>query len=372
MTVSIGTQRKIPWSPPLLEKEEQEAAINVIRSGWMTQGKQTAAFEQEIAASSGAKYAVAVNNGTSALIAALLVHGIGYGDEVLVPTFTFIATVNAVLAVGAKPILVDCDPKTFNIGPVQLAEKLTQKTKALVFVDVYGMSCDIDALTEFSNQNKLVLIEDAAEAIGAQYKGRPIGSFSHTAILSFHMAKLVPTVEGGCILTQNEEIAVKLRQIRNHGMAGQYHYVTFGLNLRTTDIQAALGREQLKKLTRIVEHRQRLVALYKEGLKDLVSFQEIPSYATVHPHMIFSVFLSSREARDKINKYLTDHGIDTRIAWVPAHLQPYHQELFASQGAFPNSEGAAEGSIALPLGNALTPDEVEIAIRVFREGARQA
>ncbi len=362
-TVSI----KVPWSPPLFEEADLESAIQVIRSCWMTQGKQTAAFEEETAALCGSKYAVAVCNGTAALMAALLACEIGPGDEVLVPTMTFIATVNSVIAVGAKPILVDCDPRTLNVTPELLQSKLTPKTKAILFVDVYGMPCDIDGIAAFAKKHNLRLIEDGAQAIGAGYKGKPVGSFGHLTIISFHMAKLVPTVEGGCILTDDENLAVRMKQIRNHGMAGQYQFVAFGLNLRITDIQSAMGRSQLKKLAKMLELRQALVDQYQDGLKGLVEFQHVPDYVTTHPHMIFSVFLKDRAQRDRVNAYVKEHGVDTRICWTPTHLQPYHKTLLADQGAFPNAEKLGERGLSLPLGNALTPEEVAYAVRITKE-----
>ncbi len=362
--------RKVHWSPPLLEADDQEAAIQVIRSGWMTQNKQTEAFEKELAAVCGAKHAVVVNNGTSALIAALIAAGIKAGDEVLVPTLTFIATVNSVLLIGAKPILVDCDAKTLNMCLEDLERKITPKTKAILFVDVYGMPNDIEALQKISAKHGITLIEDAAESIGASYKGKSFASFSHLSILSFHMAKLVPTVEGGCVFTQDDETATYLKRIRNHGGAAQYQFVTFGLNLRITDIQSAIGRNQLKKLPAILSHRQKLVGMYKDALKGLVTFQEIPSYVTSHPHMIFAFFLKDKATRDKLNTYLNQNGVDTRICWPPIHRQPYHQPLFADQGPFPNSDSLSERNLSLPLGNALTEDEVQYVIQVTKEGLR--
>ena len=364
--------RKVAWSVPLIESEEQEAAIRVIRSGWMTQGKETEWFEKELSQAFNVKHVIVVNNGTSALIASLLACGIGRGDEVLVPTMTFVATVNVLLMLGAKPILVDCDPKTLNVTPEILKSKLTARTKAFVFVDVYGMPCDIEALEAFAREHGLILIEDAAQAIGAGYRGRPIGSFSHPVAGSFHMAKLIAAAEGGCVMVQDDELALKLRRIRNHGMARQYEFVTFGLNLRITDVQSATGRVQLRKLPRMLEHRERLVQQYKQGLRGLVEFQEIPSYVTTHPHMIFSVFFSDRKVRDEVNAHLNQQGIDTRICFPPVHKQPYHQPLFADQGPFPNAEDRAERVLSLPMGNGLTSEDVDYVVQTLKEALVQA
>ena len=232
------------------------------------------------------------------------------------------------------------------------------------------MPCDIDELRVFAEKRKLILIEDAAEAMGAVYNGKPIGSFNHTAIISFHMAKLTPAVEGGCLLTQDDELAARMKQIRNHGMATQYHYICFGLNFRITDIQSAIGRSQLAKLSKTVALRQSLVRQYKDGLLGLVEFQEEPTYVTTHPYMIFSILLPDQVMRDRVNAFLKDHGIDTRVCWVPVHQQPYHKTLSAAQGAFPNADRIAERTLSLPLGNALSSSEVAEVIDAVKQALR--
>lgn len=359
--------RNVPWSCPDIGKEEKEAAKRIIDSGMLTQGKETEAFEKDIESYIGCKNAVAMNNGTSALMTAMLAHGINSNDEVLVPTFTFIASVNAILAIGAKPVLVDSDPKTFNTTPELMERYLTKKTKAIVPVDVAGMPVDVDAFTEFAENNDLIVIEDAAEAIGAQYKKNNIGSFSHTAIFSFHMAKLVTSVEGGCVVTSDGEIARKCSMIQNHGMQKKYEHRLFGLNFRITDIQSAIGRAQLKKINGYIKWRNKLVKIYKKEFGESVEYQKIPDYASVHPHMIFGV-LTDKRKRDYIIKYLKKNGVDTRICWPPVHTQEYHKKIF--NGKYPSSEQIASRIIDLPIGNMLSEEDISYVIKIFKKALK--
>lgn len=360
--------RNIHWSYPDIGVEEKEAAKKVIDSGMLTQGKETESFERDIARYIGCKNAVVVNNGTSALITAMLAHGIGPGDEVIVPTFTFIASVNAVLAVGAKPVLVDCNPKTFNTTPELMKKYLTKKTKAIVPVDVAGMPVDIDAFAEFAKSNNLIMIEDAAEAIGAQYKKSKIGSFNHTAIFSFHMAKLATSVEGGCMVASDSEITRRCALIRNQGMQKKYYHECFGFNFRITDIQSAIGRVQLTKINKYIKWRNKLAAIYTEELGKNVEYQEIPDYATVHPRMIFGV-LTNKKKRDYIRQYLKNNGIDTRVCWPPVHTQEYCRKIF--HGNYPNSEHIASRIINLPIGNRISEGDVNHVVRTLKKALKK-
>lgn len=357
--------RNVPWSPPDIGEDEKEIAKKVIDSGWLTQGKETELFEKDICDYVGCKNAIVVNSGTSALITALLAHGIGPGDEVIVPTFTFISSVNAILAIGAKPVLVDSDLKTFNTTPEFMKKSVTEKTKAIMPVDVAGMPVDIDAFKEFAEKNNLIIVEDAAEAIGAKYKNKKIGSFEHTAILSFHMAKLVTTIEGGCIVTGDNKIAEKCSMIRNIGMQAKYDYKCFGLNLRITDVQSAIGRAQLKKIDKYLELRNKLAKVYKEGLGDSVDYQEIPDYVTLHPYMLFGVLVKNKNKRDAIIENLNQNNIGTRICWPPTHNQEYHSTIF--KGSYPNAELLGSRIINLPMGNALTEEDVRYVVATFKK-----
>lgn len=350
--------KKISWAPPLIGDKERQSVSKVFDSNWFTQGPMTELVEKKICGITKSKYAVMTNNGTSALICSLLAHDIGPGDEVLVPSFTFVATVNAILSVGAKPVLVDCNAETFNTEIKFIKNKITKKTKAILPVDVSGMPVDINALEDFANEHNLIVIRDSAEGLGAEYNNLQIGSFNHTSVFSFHMAKIVSGVEGGCVITNKKQIAEKLKLIRSHGDAGQYNSKIFGLNFRISDIHSAIILEQLKKLNSFLKHRQKIAKLYKNELIDF-KFQEIPDFVTCHPYMLFAILVSSKN-RNSLNNYLNNHGIETRICWPPVHKQKYHSKFFKQ--SFPNSEKIFSKIINLPMGNGLSEEDAMLVV----------
>lgn len=362
----------IPWAKPDFGDEEKRAAIDVVNSGWVTQGKITKQFEEELEGYTQAKDVTVVNNGTAALICALLAHGIGSGDEVIVPSLTFIASVNSIIAVGAKPVLVDSDPRIWNTIPELVREKITDKTKAIMPVDVAGMPIDVEGFEKLAKDENVILIEDAAAAIGSGYKDKKMGGFNHTSIFSFHIAKSLQTIEGGCVLTPFDEIGEKCKSIRNHGMSAPYNskvnlhydYVDFGLNFRITDIQSAIGLVQLKKIDKQIEERNKLVKLYKEELGGEFGFQEVPGYVTKHPYLFFGIMTDVKK-RDELAKYLVRNGVDIRICWLPAHLQAYHKQLFKGV-SLPGAEEVGNRAIELPLGGC-TEDEVQEVIKIIKK-----
>ncbi|HOK39558.1 MAG TPA: DegT/DnrJ/EryC1/StrS family aminotransferase [bacterium] len=357
--------KKIQWAEPDISSGDKELLKQVIDSEWYSQGKYSRLLEEEICKFTGAKYAVTVNNGTSALIASLLISDLQKGDEILVPTFTFIATINSILLLGFKPVLVDCEKDTFNISVEELEKRITKKTKAVLAVDVYGMPFEIDKIKKFCEEKNLILIEDAAEALGAEYKGKKIGGFGHITIFSFHIAKICTMIEGGAITTNSEEDYKKLKMIREHGMLKKYDYEIFGLNFKSTDINCALGYNQLLRINSFLEHRQKIANRYYDNLKGLVDFQKIPDYVTMHPYMIFGT-LVSEEKRDKLNQKLNELGVETRICWLPAHKQQYHSKIF-NNGKFQNSEYIAERIINPPMSNRLSISDVDYICEIYND-----
>lgn len=339
---------KVEWSQPNIGQEEKNAVMRVMDSGWLSQGPETKAFERELGAIVGNQNCVAVNNGTSALITALLAHDVKPGDEVIVPAHTFMASINSILAVGAVPVLVDCDEKTWNTTPELVKAKITKKTKAIMPVDVAGMPVDIFGFQELAEDYKLKLIIDSAESFGAEYRGRMVGDihFEHTTVFSFHIAKQVTTIEGGCIFTNNSEIYHKCKSIRDHGMQGRYNYTMFGLNFRITDLQSAIGRVQLSKLGKALTHRARCVALYKKCIGNKFLYQEKPEYVTRHANLFFGIRAPKRG--NLLNK-LEEKNVGTRICWPYTMDQPFHGKILS--GKFPVSKRISQDILALPLSN---------------------
>jgi perosamine synthetase len=364
----MANERKVFWSVPDVGADEKKAVLETLDSGWLGMGPRTKAFEKELSAYTGAKHSIVVNNGTSALLNALMGYGIGPGDEVLVPTYTFVATASSVIALGAKPVLVDCDPETFNIGPAQVESALAKhpKAKALIFVDVAGLPCDIDALRAVAQKHKLLLLEDAAEAFAGAYKSTRLGNFDHLTIFSFHIAKQVTTVEGGAIQTNRDDLVDKLRLIRSHGEGKEkYVHVELGLNFRPTDIQAAIGSAQLRKADHYIGLRDRIAKMYMKDLGKWLTFQKVPSYAPRPTWMIFMVLAKNKDERDRYNAHLNAHGVDTRIPWPPIHRQPYFVARFG-QVDCPVADQTFDRALSLPIGNAMTEDDVRYVIDVSK------
>ncbi|MGB7124167.1 MAG: DegT/DnrJ/EryC1/StrS aminotransferase family protein [Thermoplasmata archaeon] len=368
------TQYGVPWSSPDLSAEEHRAVAEVLASGWLGMGPRTKEFERGLSSYTGAKQSVVVNNGTAGLLTAFLANGIGPGDEVLAPTYTFAATVNSIIALGAKPVLVDCDPGTLNVTPetVETAMRGHDRIKAIVFVDVAGQPCDIDPLVEIGQRYAVPLIEDAAEAFGAGYRGKVVGGYDHTTVFSFHVAKQLTTVEGGAVVTNNAEIAAKCRLIRSHGEGpDKYVHVALGLNFRPTDIQSAIGIVQLRKVDRFLQLRGELARCYRESLQRHLEFQEVPDFVSQPTWMIFMALCRGRTERDEYVRWLNSHGIDTRIPWPPVHAQPFYVDRFGPS-AFPSADHAYSRVLSLPIGNGLSLDQIRNVVDcsiAFFEGA---
>ncbi|KFM20109.1 UDP-4-amino-4-deoxy-L-arabinose--oxoglutarate aminotransferase protein [Marine Group I thaumarchaeote SCGC AAA799-P11] len=361
----MQNQFKIPWSKPSIGKEELSSLQNVIQSGWLTQGKITQEFETQLSEYLSSNV-ITVNNGSSALTCALLAHGLKPGDKVLVPNFTFFATYSIPKMLGADVILVDVDESTLNMNPENV-EKIvkTQDVKMVIVVDVAGLPVDIDAFVELSHRYNFVLIEDAAEALGSEYKHQKIGSFDHTAIFSFHAAKQITTVEGGCVSSNNEDIVKKLNQIRDLGRlsSGEYVHNIISSNFRTTDLQSAIGIEQLKKIDDFLKSRSKIATGYKKNLKNF-SFQFIPDYVTKHSYMMFFAFAQNQQVRNKYLDSLRTGGVDVRMPWLPLSDQPVNSNLNVIK--FPNSKNIYQNSLTLPIYNSMKNKDLQFVLDTFQ------
>jgi dTDP-4-amino-4,6-dideoxygalactose transaminase len=330
-------------------KPEIDAAIaRVLESCQFVLGPEVAAFEQDFAAYCGTTECIALNSGTSALHLALLAAGVGPGDEVVTVPFTFVASVAAVTYTGARPVLVDIDPRSFTMDPAAVEAAITPRTKAILPVHLYGQSADMDPIMEVARRHRLVVIEDAAQAHGAKYKGRPVGSIGDMGCSSFYPGKNLGAYgEGGAVTTSNAEYARTIRMLRDWGQDRKYHHQLRGFNYRMEGFQGAILRVKLRHLERWTEARRKVVNLYNELLAD--SGVETPAEMPWGRH-VYHVYTLRADDRDGLQASLLAEGIQTGIHYpVPAHLQPAYADLGYGFGAFPHAEAAAEQVLSLPL-----------------------
>ena len=354
----------IPIARPLLGKEEIDAVTEVLSSGMIAQGPKVEEFELAFSEYTGCEYAAAVNSGTAALHIALLAHDIGKEDEVITSPFTFIATANSILYTGAKPVFADIEPDTYNIDPEKIKEKINSKTKAIMPVHLYGQSADMKAIMEIAEDYKLVVIEDACQAHGAECLGKKAGSFG-TGAFSFYPTKNMTTSEGGIITTSDREIAEKSKMIRAHGSRVRYLHEMLGFNLRMTDIAAAIGLAQLEKLDGFNASRQKNAAMLSEGLKSISGI--VPATTREGYTHVFHQYTIRAQNRDKLADFLKEKGIGTGVHYpIPIHKQPYYMEL-GYKDSLPISDKAAEEVLSLPVHPALSRDDVLKVIKEVKE-----
>jgi dTDP-4-amino-4,6-dideoxygalactose transaminase len=342
----------IPIARPILGPEEEEAVSRVLRSGRLAQGPEVAAFEEGFAAIAGSAHAIACANGTVALQMALLAHGIGPGDEVIVPSFTFAASANAVAACGATTVFCDVRDDDFCIDTDGAEARVTPATKAVMPVHLYGQTADMDTVGALARRHGLALIEDACQAHGAAFRDRAAGSFG-TAAFSLYATKNITTGEGGVVTTNDEAIADRLRLLRNHGAAERYVHTTFGLNMRMTEMQAAIGRVQLAHLADWNTKRRENAAFYGgelEGIDGLITPRELSG--RTHVWHQYTVRIPAR--RDAVLERLRDGGVGAEVYYpIPAH----RQAAFADPASLPVAERLAEEVLSIPVHPSLTDDE---------------
>lgn len=351
----------IPIAQPLIGPEETSAVLDVLSSGHLVQGQQVAAFEQAFAALHQARHAVATSSGTTALMAALMAHGIQPGDEVIVPSFSFFATASCVLSVGACPVFADIDPDTFCLSPPAAEAAITPRTAAIMPVHLFGLPADMDQFAAICQRHGLLLLEDAAQAHGAAIDGRPVGHWG-TASFSFYPSKNMTTGEGGMVLTNDEALAARLRMIRNQGMSQQYRHEVLGYNFRMTDLAAALGLAQLRRLPEWNAQRRANAACYDDAITSLQTPGVPPGYT--HVYHQYTVRVPVGLDRDATVAALNERGIGARVYYPTAiHCQPVLQADAAYRNVdLPATMDATRRVISLPVHPAITAGERDFIV----------
>lgn len=365
----------IPYAKQWLDSEDIKAVSEALKTDWITQGPLIDEFEEKLAEYTGAKYAVAVSNGTAALHMAYLALGIKKGDEVITTPLTFSATSNAICYCGGTPVFVDIDQNTLNINPAEIEKKITEKTKAIAIVDFAGVPCDIDAIKEIAQKHNLFVIEDAAHALGSEYKGIKVGGLSDLTIFSFHPAKTITTGEGGAVLTNNKTLYDKMKVIRHHGtvknpeIGGWYYDIeTLGHNFRITSFQCALGLSQLKKLDKFIKRRRGIVGMYNKAFSDIdeIITQREQEHTKSGWH-IYPIQFKTKN-RKKMFDAFRENNIGVQVHYIPVHLLSFYKNKFSyKEGDFPMAEQYAKRAITLPLFPKMTDQEVQRVIQVTKQ-----
>jgi perosamine synthetase len=365
--------REIPLSRPWLDEREEELVLEVLRSGRLSLGPWIDRFEEEVAARVGAPYAAALSSGTAGLHLLCQIAGLGPGDEVITSPLSFVASANCFVVEGATPVFADVDPVTLNLDPAAVEAAVTERTRAIVAVDMFGFPCELDELRAVAERHGLAVIEDACESLGAEYRGRPLGAHGPSAVFAFYPNKQMATGEGGIVTTHSEEEWQLLRSLRNQGRSydggGWFNHVRLGLNYRWTDVQAAIGLAQLEKLDRILELRSSAASRYGELLADVDGVEPPAPDDDAHRRswFVYVVKLDASLDRAAVMDALRREGVAT-AEYVPCiHLQPYMQERFGfGEGLCPVAEQTASRTLALPFFTQIDPGDQERVVEVLR------
>jgi len=361
----------IPVCEPTQWGNEKKYVKKCMDSNWISsKGEFIEKFEAAFARKVGAKYGVGVLNGTVALHLALAALDIGPGDEVISPTFTMIATPNSIRYTGAKPVLVDSELKTWNIDVSKIEEKITKRTKAIMPVHTYGHPCDMDAIMKIAMKHGLYVVEDAAEAHGAIYKGRKIGSIGNAACFSFYANKIITTGEGGMVTTNDKKLAEKMQLLKNHAFSHERHFwhQLLGFNYRMTNIQAAIGLAQTENFKKLANKRIENALLYNSLLKEIGEITLPPSTKGIkNVYWMYGILLKnwSKVTRDTLRYELASRGIETRTFFIPIHRQPVYKGWF--KGNYPNSECLCTNGLYLPSSTSLTEKQIRYVAGTIKE-----
>jgi perosamine synthetase len=373
----------LPYGHQAIDEGDIQAVVDVLRSDWLTTGPKVAEFEEAFAAYVGVKHAVSFSSGTAALHGAAFAAGLQSGDEAITTPMTFAATANCVLHQGATPVFADVTRDTLNLDPDQVASRITSKTRGILPVDYAGHPADLDPTLHLASKHGLTVIEDASHALGAEYRGRRVGSISYMTVFSFHPVKHLTTGEGGMVTTDRDDLAERLRRFRNHGIssearqrqsAGQWYYemVLLGYNYRLTDIACALGMSQLSKMARNVARRREIAARYSSAFARIrgvippaVRSDGNPAW---HLYPIRLDLAQLTVGRAEVFRALRAENIGVNVHYIPVHLHPYYRERFGYKGGeFPVAEDAYERLISLPMFHAMTDQDVDDVIQAVRK-----
>lgn len=362
----------IPVNSPLITKESKALVAQALSEGWISSaGPYVEQFEHDFAAYSGVKHAISVNTGTAALHIALLAAGIGEGDEVIVPAFTMASSWMAIMYTGAKPVFVDVDPEIYTLDPRQIESAITNKTKAIMPVHIYGHPADMDPILAIAHKHQLIVVEDAAEAHGATYKNKLTGTIGDINAFSFYANKIITTGEGGMIATNNDSLAGLARRLKDlaHSPTKRFIHDELGYNYRMTSMQAALGIGQLKHIDKFISSKQHMAKLYSEGLSDIpgLTLPEAKDWAT-HVYWMYAILIDKDKfgmGKDELRAKLFSKGVDTRDFFYPPSAQPILQGQ-TLKGQFPVTEHIAACGLYLPSGLALTDTQINQVCQIIR------
>ncbi|MEB3755314.1 MAG: DegT/DnrJ/EryC1/StrS family aminotransferase [Desulfurococcales archaeon] len=363
-------KHRIPVANIDIGIEEERILVEVIRSGWISsQSPYVRRFEEEFSKWINVKHSIAVSNGTVALHLALLALGVGPGDEVIVPDITFASPANMVILTGARPVFVDVTPEYWCIDPNDLKRKITERTKAIIVVHLYGHPADMDEILEIAKMQNIYIIEDAAEAHGAEYKGKKVGTYGDVATFSFYANKVITTGEGGMVITNIDELADKIRLMRDHGMRPRYWHVTLGFNYRMTGLQAAIGIAQIRKIDKLIERKRTISMIYNNILGDILGIDLPPSMPWARPsYWLYSILVNEKckFSRNKLMKELEKKGIETRKFFYPLHSMPIFRKYSGGEN-YPISTYISMHGINLPSGPKISDEDVEYVAKAIKK-----
>lgn len=365
----------IPVCVPLLGEKELEYVANCIKTNWISsKGKYVEDFERRFANYCNCKYGVTTTSGTTALHLALASLSIKKADEVIVPAFTMISSVFPIVYCGGKPVLVDAEPETWNMDVTQIEKKITDKTKAIIPVHIYGHPCDMDPIVKIADETDLYIVEDAAEAHGAEYKGKTSGGIGDIGCFSFYANKIITCGEGGMIVTKNEEIAERAKKLRDLSFSQEkriYLHSEVGYNYRMTNIQAAIGLAQLERIEELVKMRRRNARLYNDLLRDTAGIRlPVEKEWAKNVYWMYSIFIDPEfgMSRDKLMKKLEEKGIETRPFFIPMHMQPVFKNIgLFTKERYPISEELSRKGLYLPSSSGLEEEQIKYICDAIKE-----